>query len=233
MAQDLEKQKREYYQRLDNMGRFLYCCLKETLEVDRDLKKGKMYANLIKEYFPGTPERDYLKEKLLTPKQWEDLRKLIEVIKTGQTKVDVIDIQVDNKNIHKHVLTEYEKQIARIIIKKPSVIIKTLGLSEISDISTEWLLDEYGRCDLVIRDKDALYVIEIKDETADHKIVGQAIKYVHGAIRIMKNCSLYNSVTGVVIAPSYTKDTIIQLKTKGVIPLAIEISGNDYVLECV
>lgn len=234
MAEVLDRQKHEYYQRLHCMGRFLYCCLKEAIDVDQDLKKGKMYATLLRDKFPGVEERDYLRDNLLTTRQWEDLRRLVEILKTGQTKVDIVDLgKVDNKNIHKQVLTDYEKTIAKKIIAKPARIIEALKLSELTDIMMEWVLDEYGRCDLRIRDKDSLYVVEIKDETADHKIIGQVVKYIHGALRIMKNCPQYNYVTGVVIAPSYTKDTLIQLKSRGIIALVIDTSGIDYRLECV
>lgn len=221
----------EHQQRLRSMGRFLYCMLKQSLDVEKNLKQGKLYANLFKQYFPESEDRQFLREVLLTAKQWEDLKRLIEIVKTGKIETDFIDASIkDTKSIHNQKLSEYEKQMTAKMIANPEPLKKLLGFETIVDKTTEMIMAEFGKCDLVIRTDSELYVIEVKDETADHKVVGQIMKYINGGILLMKS-SAYQWVNGVVVAPGYTSDALVALRSINVKPLMFMSNGSDYSLE--
>jgi hypothetical protein len=222
----------EHIARLKAMGRFLYCMLKQSIDVEKDLKKGKLYFSIIRQYFPDEEDRKYMHDYLLTGKQWDDLRRLAEIVKTEKVESKFVDAAIlDTKSINNQKLSEFEKQMTARIIKNVEPLQKILGLQKIEDKTTEMHLDRFGRCDIAIRADSELYVIEVKDETADHRVVGQIMKYISGGISIMKSSS-YQWVNGVVIAPSYTSDAILNLKSLQVIPLVLALGkDSEYTLD--
>lgn len=208
----------EQLTRLKGVGRFFYCSLKKAIDVAVDLNQASVFANQIKLYF-DTPEKQRFFSTLLTPKQWEDLKRLLQVVKTKQLILPFpeLDKQV---LINQRTITEYENEIRNVILDNPNCLMQPLQLSKIDDITREYNLDTYGRSDLWIRSDRVGYPIEIKDEMADSKAVGQVGKYIRGAIDLM-HLSSYDWVTGVLIAPGFSGDALKQMRLFDMIAIQV------------
>jgi len=104
------------------------------------------------------------------------------------------------------------------------VVTKNLKLS-----CTE-LETAYGFVDIVAYTKEYAIPIEVKLNTANHKIVGQILKYMkHFVYRL--NYHIYRDVFGVLIAKNYTADVLQECKKLNVLPLTYCISKNSFSLQ--
>ena len=74
---------------------------------------------------------------------------------------------------------------------------------------------KYGRADLVARGDKTCYAIELKLKEANHKIVGQIMKYMR-SIGGKIHYGLYEDVQGITIAKGYSENALLDLKTLGV-----------------
>lgn len=215
---------------LKSLGRFYYCQLKCAIDVYCEWKQAVFFAREIRTQFSTPAEREYLKT-LLTDRQWDDLKRLIEIVKTEKIVTAFIGPEaVDTKFTSKRELSTYEKQVRTLIIKYTLPLQTVLNLSKLDDITYEYNLEKFGRSDMWIRSNNVGYPIEIKDETADVKVVPQIVKYVRGAMSTLHH-GWYDWVTGVVIAPAFTEQTVKELQRAECIALQIELTKDSYTLE--
>ncbi len=215
---------------LKALGRFYYYQLKCAIDVYSEWKQALLFAREIRTQFSTLAEREYLKT-LLTDRQWSDLKRLIEIVKTQQVITPYLITEgVDAKFTSKRELSTYEKQVRTLIIKYALPLQTALNLSKLDDITYEYSLEKFGRADMWIRSNNIGYPIEIKDETADTKVVPQITKYVRGAMSMMHH-GWYDWVIGVVIAPAFSEDTVRELHKADCIPLQIVLTKTSYTLE--
>lgn len=73
---------------------------------------------------------------------------------------------------------------------------------------------KYGRIDIQARGMNICHVIEIKLKTANHKIVGQIMKYARSAGSKL-HYGLYEDVNMITVAEDYDESTILDLKAIG------------------
>jgi hypothetical protein len=212
---------------LRSLGRFLYCRLKEAVDVNADLKKARLFLGVIKQHFTTPEDRNYLQE-LLTLKQWEDLRRLVEIARTGhELRLFADSTGIKSRVFPNYQITEYEKEIRERILKDPSILEGILGPIERKSFYKEKDFEEYGKCDLYCLGSDTAFPIEIKDEIADHKVIGQIQKYIKGSIVYMRHGG-YNWIQGVVIAPTFNPDAVVELTNQGIISLMITLETASY-----
>ena len=212
---------------LKSLGRFLYCRLKEAVDVYGDLKKARLFLSVIKEHFTTSEDRLYYQE-LLTSRQWDDLRRLVEITRTGQElKVFADSTGIKSRVFPNYQITEYEKEIRQRILDNPLVLEEVIGSIERRSLFKEKDFEEFGRCDLYCEGGDTAFPIEIKDEIADHKVVGQIQKYIKGSLIYMRHCN-YNWVQGVVIAPTFDPNAVVELTNNGILSLMITLEKASY-----
>ncbi len=73
---------------------------------------------------------------------------------------------------------------------------------------------KYGRIDIQARGEKICHVIEIKLKLADHKIVGQMMKYARSAGSKL-HYGLYDEINLITVAEDYDNSTILDLKAIG------------------
>lgn len=210
-----------------NDGLFYYCSFKEAIDVDGDEKKAKMFLGLIKEKYKTKEEREYLRA-LLTKEQWSDLKRLVEIYKTGQIKQEAFVYKHQTQSYQKTELSLKEKFLADLILKDKRPLERELG--PIDDVLLEADYRPFGKCDVRVIANRVCYPIELKDETANERISGQIRKYIKGAILQIKY-GRYDTVQGVTIAPNYTKEALMQLKALNVWSYSLTIDKKSYFLE--
>jgi RecB family endonuclease NucS len=84
----------------------------------------------------------------------------------------------------------------------------------------------YGDIDILAKDENSIYIIELKKDVANHSIVGQVLKYaLHFQKRLIYN--LFNDVKIITIAGSYTNYAFNQLKAIGANTLIYNANNNN------
>lgn len=213
-----------------NTGRFYYCGLKEAIDVEHDQKRAKMFLNLIRKDYP-TKEKRQLLQALLTKEQWQDLRRLVEIVKSDKVETcflwaDKLDFEVTAKKR----LPVKERKMAQMILRNRRPLKEVLGVSVLEDVKPEDDYREFGRADLFAKGDRIGFPIELKDETSNERLSGQIFKYVKGAIRLIKHGG-FDTVQGIAIAPGYSQEAANQLKAYGIWVFNMRIDGDDYVLD--
>jgi hypothetical protein len=214
---------------LFNGGRFYYCKLKEQVDAYGDFEKASFFLNIIRKEFPQE-KRDYLRA-LLTIGQWDDLRRLVGIVKSGKKEQDFIWTQkVDLEQTTKQRLLINESKMAQWLLRNKQSLVKVLPISNISSLRLELELGEFGRADLMLIADRVGYPIELKDETGCERLSGQILKYIKGSICLMK-LDWYDEVKGIVIAPSFTQEALNQLKQMGIETIQMSSIGESFILK--
>jgi hypothetical protein len=119
---------------------------------------------------------------------------------------------------------EEEKQLVNHVARNMELLHPFFPNLKLKDIEHPCGPDRQDKCDMVaIDDTQILYPIEFKLNKATHAVVGQIGKYsLHFKLRL--SYRLYRKVHGVVIANSYSKYAINELKKRGYTCLVY--SGN-------
>lgn len=80
----------------------------------------------------------------------------------------------------------------------------------------------YGTVDMVYRDKDIIYPVEVKKDLGKHDLIGQINKY-ELYFKLQLHFKLYDEVQPVTICNGYNKHTLIELKKLSVITLKYDL----------
>ena len=90
----------------------------------------------------------------------------------------------------------------------------------------------YGKIDMLAKHDRTIYIIELKKDVADHKLVGQVLKYaLHFQKRLIYN--LYDEIKIITIAGNYSDYTYDQLKMMGASMLTYTIKDGVFGLQVV
>lgn len=128
-----------------------------------------------------------------------------------------------------------EEEDEDIILKKELDLQKILKytyesiefLTEDNDkliISSE-MKTRYGRIDIKAQSKKTCHAIELKLNKADHKIVGQIMKYMRN-LGSKLHLGLYEDVEGITVAESYSENALKDLKLLGVKTFTYSMNKN-------
>jgi hypothetical protein len=113
----------------------------------------------------------------------------------------------------------YESEISRkendihraLLSKEGRVLLEALlGISDDATYVHEQDLMDYGRCDILARDKRTVHVLEVKQGEAPSSVVSQIDKY-RVAFELDMCLGLFDKVCAVVIAESFSKYVIAEL----------------------
>lgn len=213
-----------------NTGRFYYCGLKEAIDVHGDERKAKMFLGLIRKDYE-TKEKRRLLQAQLTKEQWQDLKRLVAIMKSGKVEAEFVWAdKLDIDKTAKRKLPYRERKTTMMILKNRKPLQEVLGIRELREVKPEEDFEEFGRSDLFVTGDRIGFPIELKDETSNERLSGQIFKYVKGAIRLIKQ-GRYDTVQGVVIAPGYSQEAVNQLKSYNIWVLQIHVDKENYRLE--
>lgn len=107
-----------------------------------------------------------------------------------------------------------ERLVQQAICEHPAALGPLCAPHTISLLQTEAQMGE-GRVDLTFVAGGLLYVVELKAQRADHRVVGQIEKYGRAAGRRL-HYGLYDDLRLWVIAPEFTADARVALGERGV-----------------
>lgn len=204
----------------------------------------KLYMNILKEVmdvkpelWASIPERNRDRIKLISealknneiPNPWglkqvpiddDDDEKQKEIPLENLKDDEIEKIQKDNmqkeKYLNKIINTTYES-IEYLTKDKDKLI-----------VSSEMKV-RYGRADIMARGPKTCHVIELKLKEADHRIVGQIMKYMR-SVGGKLHYGLYEQINGITLAQGYTENALIDLKTIGVKPYIYKFLRNKIIL---
>lgn len=119
-----------------------------------------------------------------------------------------------------------EKELEKLLIKKEQFDkLNNILNMNMKIVSNQFEVD-CGKVDILAQDDRLLYIIELKKDIADHKIIGQLIKYsTHFQKRLIYN--LYDYVEIITIAGDYNEFTYRELKKMNVVLLTYSYINNE------
>ena len=170
------------------------------------------------ELWSAIPEREKSRLKLigtalkagLQPNPWglqKPLEQDNEIYKEIKMTFDIKEKENEELNI------EYEKDLQKILYSTyDSIEFLTNDKSKLI-ISNE-VNTKNGRIDIKAQGKEFCHIIELKLKNADHKIVGQLMKYARIAGSKLHQ-GLYEEINLISVAESYDNSTILDLKSIG------------------
>ena len=122
-----------------------------------------------------------------------------------------------------------EKDLQKLLTMTRESIEHITGDSGKLRISSETNV-KYGRVDIKAQGEKICHVIELKLKEADHKIVGQVMKYMRAAGSKL-HYELYEDIQGITVAESYSESATLDLKSMGVKMFTYSVLKDKLVLK--
>jgi len=193
-----------------------------------DTDKMKLYMNILKEILE-------VNEKLWHVIPPKDLERIKIIGKAFKENIIPNPWNCKIENILQETKTKDEKSFANIFFEKEEDLdeekIKEKNIQKLiysTQESISFLTGEngkvrviceanskYGRADIRVEGKKICHIIELKLNDADHKIVGQIMKYARAAGSKL-HYGLYEDINMITVAKDYTESTLLDLKIIGV-----------------
>lgn len=157
---------------------------------------------------------------VLTKKQLLQLKEIKAAIKTGKIETAAW-ITEENKSTlnEKGDLDIKQTELVRKIHFEGSETLRKVFKSEALELhNIEHPCGKYGAVDMVYRDQDTFYPIEVKRHEGKHDLIGQIAKYTF-YFKLRLNLKVYSDVQPVTICNSYNPHTLTELKRMSVVTL--------------
>lgn len=177
--------------------------------------------------------------KSLTPKQFKDLENIVFAVKNNVCFFDFLspqptssDVTADDlisrvrPNVDSSLWCSSEEELEDILCEGNMIALLNQKLGTSFTFHDRQFVTEYGKIDMVCKEPRTMYVLELKKDCANHKIVGQILKYAyHFQKRYIYD--LYDEVRAIAIAGNYSDYTFNQLRRLGVTMLTYEKRGSE------
>lgn len=164
--------------------------------------------------------------KALTKKQLLQLKEIKSAIKNGKVKnsawVTEENKTVSNKNDPDIKQTELVKKIH---FEGIETLRKVLDSDSLELHNIEHPCDKFGAVDMVYRDQDTFYPVEVKRHEGKHDLIGQIAKYTL-YFKLGLHLKLYSDVQPVTICNNYNPHTLTELKRMSVITLKYDLRND-------
>lgn len=200
----------------DNIILKNYYFLIKNAYLDYNLKNIKIFLGELQKLNKKKPN---LIKKVLKPYQIADLKNIIYAYKNKLfiRKLDSIPIEENNYllDIDEN-FSILEKDLKKNILDNLNLLENVLKL-KINNFLIEFET-ENGPCDIILKGPKYRAAVELKAGVANHKIIGQVLKYVEYYERRL-DYELWDYVYGITIAKNYTEFTYKELKKLNIITL--------------
>jgi hypothetical protein len=158
--------------------------------------------------------------KALTRGQLKILKSIHIAIKSGTIQIcqwikDTEIIPVDSKS---NSPIKQKDLVYKIHTEGLHLLKKILKAPKLELYDIEHLCSPYGAVDMVYKNDDIIYPLEVKIHEGKHDLVGQISKYTL-SFKLKLNLKFYTEVQPVTLCNSYNSYTLMELKKLGVIPL--------------
>lgn len=195
-----------------------------------EIEKAKMYlAFLREEYLNNEQSFNQLKKD----HRWQHLIELGNAIDNNYTALESLKIEdlepcaCQEKNEKDNVFSK-QNDLVKAIIFCQNDLKKCLGAQYDFHCFCTEMETKFGRVDLVASDSITMYPIEVKKNGAFHDVVGQIYKYVvHFKLSLINR--VYDKVIGVVIANSFDRYVLNELKKTGIVCVRYVFKSEDKV----
>jgi len=191
--------------------------------LDCDMNTCKLYYDIIQSFYKDSRNKETFKQ-VMTPVMIKELKKITQSIDKG---VFIEEFQPIDERERIEPLSKTEVEEEMVLNKKlalePKLLESVLGEGlELKHMQHQINKDK-ETCDLVLQQGKKIYPIGIKLKQANHAVVGQIDKYCRHYKKktVLK---FYNEVQGVVLANSYSKYAINELRRRNFI--CITYSGD-------
>jgi RecB family endonuclease NucS len=185
------------------------------------LEKCKLFYDMLQKEFEDADNKEVFQE-FLTRERMDELNLIKKQVEANKLIEEFQPFEPMEHSIEmSKTEIELEKLVVKAVAKKPSLLEPFLSDNlRVYNIEHPCGPKLQDSCDMVmIDDEGTLYAIEFKLNKATHAVIGQVGKYcLHFKLRLSYNH--FKRVHGVVIANSYSKYAINELKKRGYTCLA-------------
>ena len=181
------------------------------------------------------PENRHVVESALTLKQIRDLKNLLHAIKFNIWYSDFSAPQCDLldrylKDVDSTLWYEEEKELEDVLCQQFHKFNTMMGTN--IKVQERQFETDYGKIDILGQEGRTMHIIELKKDVANHKIIGQMLKYaLHFQKRLIYN--LYDDVKLTCVAGNYSDYCYNQLKSLGIATATYEVRDGKFSIRLV
>jgi len=194
-----------------------------------DTDKARMYLDILRHEFENYEDCFSI---LKTDDRWEHLKQLGRavdnglVVKNYNYNDNSDDVEEADKDEDR---AEDEQSLVKVVCDNIDVLRDILNASNDLFIYNIEQPTKYGRVDVVLRDKDIVYLVEVKKSHARYSVISQIEKYMLD-FRLKLILKMWRDVVGVVIANGFIGRVSKELVKLGVIPIKYRIKNDTLIL---
>jgi hypothetical protein len=192
-----------------------------------DIEKTQMYFAMLKDEFRARADRT-----ALTTYQLQELKKIRTALHTGTIATDqwVTEVQSPETK-EKEDAPKQNDLVKRLHEDAVGSLRSYVGSNESFEIyNVEHPCGPHGRVDMVYRDSETMYPVEIKRNEGQHDLIGQIAKY-DLYFKMHLHLKMYKRVQPVTICRGYNSHVLSELKRMCVETLRYAIVNKRLVLE--
>lgn len=192
-----------------------------------DIDKTSMYYAMLKDEYNTRGNRE-----ALDINQLKELKMIRAAIDTNTISIDkwVAEIQAPESET-KEELPKQNDLIKRLHADALDSLRSYMRSDDsFSLYNIEHPCETHGRVDMVYRDSETMYPVEIKRNEGRHDLIGQIAKYTL-YFKMHLHLKMYKKVQPVTICRNYDSHTLSELKRRSVETLRYQIVGKKVVLE--
>lgn len=210
---------------LDNDSMLLknYYFLVKNAYIDYNLKNLKIFLNEITKI---NKKDNNLINNVLNKNQISDLKNIIYAYKNNVFVRKLDSVPAEENEYELEINDNFsiaEKDLKYKLLNNLNVFENILNLKVISFLNE--FETQNGPCDIILKGDNYRAAVELKAEVANHKIIGQVLKYVEYYEKKL-NYELWDYVYGVTIAKNYTKFAYKELKKLNITTLRYYFEDN-------
>jgi len=191
-----------------------------------NLAEAKMYLAFLREEYSKNESQF---EELKSDGRWNHLVGLGDAIDNNRLTPDLQNIEIQKVDIQskpvKDTQCDNQVELVKAICLSSDDLGRCLKGKADFHCSCVELETRFGRVDLVARDSDTVYPIEVKKSGAYHDCVGQVRKYIlHFKLGLINK--VYRNVIGVVIANSFDEYVLNDLHNYGAVAVRYKFQNG-------
>jgi hypothetical protein len=191
-----------------------------------DVEKTRMYYELLKEEFNERGNRN-----ALDTYQLKELKTVRDALSTGIIATDqwVTEIQAPDP-ADKNDLPKQNDLVKRLHMDAVESLKSCVGSNDSFELyNIEHPCNPYGRVDMVYRDSECMYPVEIKRNEGKHDIIGQIAKYTL-YFKMHLHLKMYKRVQPVTICRGYDSHVLSELKRMSVDTLRYTVVNGKIII---
>jgi hypothetical protein len=185
-----------------------------------------MYYEMLKEEFNGCRDRN-----ALDIYQLKELKNIRSALDTGSIVTDkwITEEQAPDTN-EKETAPKQNDLVKRLHVDAIESLRSCVGSDASFELyNVEHPCNPHGRVDMVYRDSETMYPVEIKRNQGEHDLIGQIAKYTL-YFKMRLHLKMYRRVQPVTICRGYNSHVLSELKRRSVETLRYTVMNGKIVI---